>query len=84
MLEAEMRLLNVGRDIQKLLEDKRMIYLLERIDKVTEQARKEVIESPTWEALLENRGKLKGLSALRNEIDTIISKGNAAERRLKI
>jgi hypothetical protein len=84
VLEAESRLVNVGRDIQKLLEDERMIFLLERIDQKVEATKREVIESPDWETLLERRGVLKGLSALRHEIDMIVSKGKTAESRLKI
>lgn len=82
-IEAKQRLLSAGRLLQELTLHDGFILLLERLNKRTAGAKEAVMTAQSWEEFLSKKSYLEGLSALQEEVDTIISKGKSAERSLK-
>lgn len=81
--DKKLRLINIGKTIEFLSENEGFIYLLEELDEKAQAAKDALEHSTSWDDFSEKRGYLRGISALKVEITTIISRYKSAERTLK-
>jgi hypothetical protein len=77
--EKKAELINKSHMMQDLLEMEGFTYLIARLEKLAEMAKKDAIASTSYEDLCYRRGIIEGLDALKREIDTIISRGKTQE-----
>lgn len=81
--EAKTRIINQGKLIAELKEQKGWELLEMRMNSLVEEAKNSIIASESFEELRYRRGFYEGLNALLQEVDTIISKGKKQEQLVK-
>lgn len=81
--ERKEQIIKLGRDMATMIESSSWKYLEEKLSSLEESAKQDALGSPDWETLLQKRGYLEGLGALKREVASTISRAINQERTLK-
>lgn len=82
--DAKSRMITQGRMLEELKNNEAFQILMEQLQKKIDLAESALLDAEDWQDYIRKQATYKGLMALALEVDTIISKGKAKERILKI